>query len=487
MKPSLLLSLLIASLIPLAAAAAPRLTLSPTVGHPKNVVQIGGSGFGANEAVDLYFDTGDVLLAIANASGSLAKYKLEIPADALPGTHWITAIGRRDGIAGQKAFTVRTDWPQFGFGLQAHHYNPYENVVSTANVNRLGVVWSAQTGLVESSPAVSGGVVYAGGYYGNLYALDARTGAVKWMAPQCASIVNASPTVYKGVIYVGCESDNNLYAFNAGNGSLKWTAAAGAGFWSSPAVSGDTVYAGSIDGKLYARYAATGAPRWTATTGNTIDSSPAVANGAVYVGSDDSKLYAFGADDGAPLWSYATGGWIESSPVVANNTVYVGSDDHKLYALNAITGSLNWSFDAGSAVSTPAFANGTVYVGCWGGSTLYALNAGTGKMLWSATVGATLFGPSIANGVVYVATEDNKLHALYSYNGVELWNVANIGGAAPPVIADGILYAGSYTSQNDKLYALALDGGNNAAYRNGHTAPPSYASLHPDLHLKIPR
>jgi Tfp pilus tip-associated adhesin PilY1 len=41
-----------------------------------------------------------------------------------------------------------------------------------------------------------------------------------------------------------------------------------------------------------------------------------------------------------------------------------------------------------------------------------------------------------------------------------------------------------YVGSNDgKLYAYALDGGNNAAYRP-RTAPPAYATLHPDRRLK---
>ena len=61
-------------------------------------------------------------------------------------------------------------------------------------------------------------------------------------------------------------------------------------WFSSPAVSGDTVYLGSDDSYLYALNALTGELKWKLKTGDVVYSSPAIADGAVYVGSHDSYL-----------------------------------------------------------------------------------------------------------------------------------------------------------------------------------------------------
>ena len=45
-----------AALIP-ANAASPAITITPTVGPPTTRITVSGTGFGANEAVDVYFDT----------------------------------------------------------------------------------------------------------------------------------------------------------------------------------------------------------------------------------------------------------------------------------------------------------------------------------------------------------------------------------------------------------------------------------------------
>jgi hypothetical protein len=58
--------------------------------------------------------------------------------------------------------------------------------------------WRFKTGnLNRSTPAVAGGVVYVGSHTGNLYALDAATGALKWQAALGGEIAS-SPAVADG-------------------------------------------------------------------------------------------------------------------------------------------------------------------------------------------------------------------------------------------------------------------------------------------------
>ena len=52
-------------------------------------------------------------------------------------------------------------------------------------------------------------------------------------------------------VYVGSK-DGNVYALDAATGQVRWTYTTAGPVYSSPAVSGGTVYGGSGDGKLYA-------------------------------------------------------------------------------------------------------------------------------------------------------------------------------------------------------------------------------------------
>src|SRR4051794_37209546 len=101
------------------AAAAPAITLTSAGGPPKTPLTVSGSGFGANQLIDVYFDTIDKCLTASNAAGAFSC-PVKVPRDAQPQYHWFTAAQRSSGLAAQASFFVYTDWPQF-HGLDARH------------------------------------------------------------------------------------------------------------------------------------------------------------------------------------------------------------------------------------------------------------------------------------------------------------------------------------------------------------------------------
>jgi outer membrane protein assembly factor BamB len=229
----------------------PGIVLSAGSGHPGGTVTVSGAGFAAYEAVDVYLDATDEALASASGTGNFAGITLAVPSSAVPGTHYITAVGRHSGISAQAAYTVSTNWAQFRYSLRHKGANPFENVLSPATVAQIDQDWSYTTGgFVESSPAVAGGVVYVGSFDGNVYALSAATGAKLWSFTTGGFVVS-SPAVADGVVYVG-SGDGNVYALNAATGAKLWSFTTGSFVDSSPAVAGGVVYASSFDGNVYA-------------------------------------------------------------------------------------------------------------------------------------------------------------------------------------------------------------------------------------------
>ena len=211
-------------------------------------------------------------------------------------------------------------------------------------------LWRYETGnRVSSSPAVVGGVVYAGSYDGYLYAVDAASGELRWRYATDEDGVSSSPTVVDGVVYIGSR-DKFLYAVDAASGELRWRYGTGAWVNSAPAVADGIVYVGSYDHSLHAVDVASGERRWWYETGDEVESSPVVAGGIVYVGSRDTFLYAVDAASGKLRWRYATGDWVRSSPAVVEGVVYVGSDDGYVYAVDATSGKLRWRYETGGEV-----------------------------------------------------------------------------------------------------------------------------------------
>jgi len=445
------------------------IALSKTVGPPKSTLAVSGTKFGATEALDIFFDLADLAIAATDGSGNFAGFVISVPASAVPGTHWVTAVGRHSGLAAQKPFLVQTDWPQFHRTTNHKGYNPVENVLSPSTVGGLTESWIVTTGdLVESSPSVAGGVVYEGSNDGKLYALNAQSGGVLWSA----SIVTFScPAVAGGAVYVG-SFDDHVYALDASTGGLLWSLPTGFGIESSPAVStvslrsGSTtvVFVSSGDGKVYAVNSITGSAVWTAAINVGSFSSPAVANHAVYVGSNGGKLFALRDSTGSVLWSTSIGPWVSSSPAVAGGVVYVGSGDGKIYALNATSGANLWSTNINGPVNaSPAVAGGVVYSGSNDGK-LYALNASTGAILWSLPGTFWDAVPAVAGGVLYAdSTDEGKLYALNAATGSVLWTyLAGDRILGHPVVTDGRLYFGS---DDHRIYAFDLASGQAAVRR----------------------
>jgi outer membrane protein assembly factor BamB len=207
--------------------------------------------------------------------------------------------------------------------------------------------WRTRIGPTESSPLVAGGSVYVGDWRGRVYALDEKTGAVRW-------------------------------AFQ-GKGRIK----------GAVAKSGNRLYVGTYDGYLYALRATTGKVIWRTRSQDRLGgrgqfySTPAVAYGRVYIGSTDRKVYSYGAASGKLRWSQGTGGYVYASPAVWEKTVYVGSYSGRFYAFDAATGDVRWRFRAKGDISGSATVlNGVVYFSTFDEIT-YALDARTGKQLWT--------------------------------------------------------------------------------------------------------
>jgi hypothetical protein len=81
-------------------------------------------------------------------------------------------------------------------------------------------------------------------------------------------------------------------ALDRASGRRRWRAATAGEVWASPAVFGDTVYAGSTGGELVALDRDTGEPRWRRQMEARISATPYATERLLFVGCGDGKLAA---------------------------------------------------------------------------------------------------------------------------------------------------------------------------------------------------
>ena len=169
--------------------------------------------------LDIYFDTADEPLAVADGSGAFSKIPIQAPTSADPGKHWVSAIQRSGHSGDQVPFTVNTNWNQFHFSPDHKGFNPFENVLGPSTVGQVGLQWSFPTvGQVESAPVEANGVVYFGAGF-TVYALNATTGMLQWQYSTGSFV--GGPAVAGHLVYVS-SADHKVYALNARTGTLLW-------------------------------------------------------------------------------------------------------------------------------------------------------------------------------------------------------------------------------------------------------------------------
>lgn len=350
----------------------------------------------------------------------------------------------------------------------ATHYPPASATVHALDALTGAPRWRARpVSGSESSPAVvpdvlDGGSrtgVFFGGDDGNVYALDAYTGAQvwayqtdEWSDPPygrtgLGCFIKSSPAVAGGTVYIG-GPDARLLALAADSGEPRWAFQTNEEIFagkphtrplgrdrrsyvmvgSSPAVVEGTVYLCGADFHAYALDATTGSPRWSRRVGST--ASPAVTDGTMYVGGSDA-VHALDAGSGEPRWEHPDDRFFFSrnTPAVAGGIVYVagyGREEGVLLALDAATGSVHWRRRTrrGMLPTSPAVARGLLYVAGrgprWAGAFLVALDAATGKVHWRRRLNSPITltcAPVVAGGVVYAGGTAGHLYAFDAATG----------------------------------------------------------------------
>jgi len=356
------------------------------------------------------------------------------------------------GAVDANAAPLKGDWPMLNFDAHGQRYNPYETVLSRKTVSSLQLAWKVDIYDTLSSPAVVGGVLYAGSSRGAFNAYDAATGEPLWSVSTGGS-ATSSPAVANGIVYVAT-SKGDFLALDAATGATRWSAKLDSSASGSPAVSNNNVYIGADSGTLYAFNAATGAKLWnTDRWAAGLPNAPAILNNIVYSLSFTGDMQAYDAKTGANLWTSHLDSTPTNygSPVAANGRVY-GNSDHRIGVFDAWTGAMIWWNGVGpNQDGSIAVAHGHIYAGTedrviWNYDKTGALKASDAQDYLCAA-------PTIANGVMYSGAYDGHINAYDAQSAKLLWSGAVVGRVtAPPVVANGMLYAVA----NGSVYAFGL-------------------------------
>ena len=299
-----------------------------------------------------------------------------------------------------------------------------------------GRVWSRalvpaterRTDAAGGGLAVAGGVVFATTGFGELHALDAATGATRWVQRLDAPL--NSPKPVGGLVYL-TSRDARAWAIDVEQGRIRWEL-----------------------------------PAAPATAVTAAAPSPAVTERLVLFPYGSGEIVAALRESGVRVWgSGVTGrrrgvayndiGDVTADPVVQGDAVYAGTQAGRMVALDLATGERRWTATDG-AVSPMAVAGGAVFA-ITDRAQLVRLDAATGDVVWRADLpfyetsrigrreGAYAhYGPTLAGGRLWVASADGVLRGFDPVSGALAASVPVPGGAAsrPIAMADGLYVVG---------------------------------------------
>jgi outer membrane protein assembly factor BamB len=398
--------------------------------------------------------------------------------------------------------------------------------ITAGNVARLRPLWrfrfrdGSTFGSFASTPLVVGGTVFLQDLSSSVYALDARTGTVRWALREHApndgpnglavvgsrifgatdtslfaldrrtgrrlwsrflvsryqQFMNIAPLAADGLVFtstVGLAPGGHgeLYALDQRTGKIRWRFNTIAKPWAHPSAGGGGAwYTPSVapDGRLYVGIA--NPQPW--------GGSPRRPNGGMYPGPVlyTDALVVLNAGTGKLLWHDQVTRHdvrdydLEASPVLVGNVVYGAGKAGRVVAWNGTTGKRLWARAVGThlhdlgplppaaeevcpglwgGVLTPmAYADARLFVPvverCMRESAVHpaplaslthahgvvvALASRTGRKLWSRALGSPATGcVTVANNVVFVPTYDGHVEALQAATGTVLWRVRERAG-----------------------------------------------------------
>lgn len=294
-----------------------------------------------------------------------------------------------DGVGGLCGFTASGE-RRFAYDTNRSDLNPTSPVVvrDRCYTSRAGALFAvdAKTGAERwvftppgtthrlAAPAAGGDAVHAVGQHPDrpptLWAAERLDGAVRWKT-ELGGETAGPAVVADGRVYCAT-TEGGLYAVEADDGTVAWRRP-GSPVVGPPAVGSGGVFVASASG--VSAYRRDGSHRWT-TRGVTAPAAASdgvvVSDGRVYAAAGDgAALVALDGDTGAERWRVAMDGDIRA-PVVTGETVYAQDAAGGLRALRAADGSKRWSTRQSlRARSAIAVGDGGLFVGTEAGLLRY--------------------------------------------------------------------------------------------------------------------
>lgn len=418
------------------AAHKPKIKATPTVGNRIPVLSHIESGTKVDTALasmDVVVPAPEVNSQWAQGGGTASKASGHLALADAPRKVWSVRIA---GSSPQQRLGAS---PVVGGGLL--YAMDTKGIVHAFDDNTGREKWQQGFRLPKKNDSIFGGgvsfdegSVYITTGLGEVAALDATDGKIKWRVKP-AGPLRGAPTVAFGAVYVMTQ-DNQILALNIADGTSLWnesasTTQSGVFGVAAPAAGQGTVIAGYSSGELVAYRYENGRQLWSdalartsiATSVSTItdiDADPIIESGHVYALGQGGRMAAYELVSGQRIWELNLAGI--STPAVAGEWIFTLTDEAKLLCIAKASGKVRWMSQLPRYVSPkkkekPIFWTGPVLAGnkLWAANSrgqIVKVTVGDGTMAVAGRVNAPVtLAPIVADKTLYVLDDSGAITA----------------------------------------------------------------------------
>ncbi|MHC5348942.1 outer membrane protein assembly factor BamB [Metapseudomonas furukawaii] len=261
-----------------------------------------------------------------------------------------------------------------------------------------------------------------------------------------------------------------------------------------PAVDGDVIYAGDVNGRVMAIDRFSGDVKWKQDLELPVSGAVGVGYGLVMVGTLKGEVVALDTSSGEERWRARVNGEVLAPPANNGDVVVVQTQNDTLFGFDAATGSQRWIYENTPAVLTlrgtgsPVVTNNLVVAGLSTGKVL-ALDIQRGIPVWEQRVAVPQGrseldrvvdidgGLLLSGGNLYVVTYQGRVAALDLESGRVLWQreASSYAGVAQGFGNVYVSLANGTVEGVDERSASAL-WSNDALARRQLSAPEVFSS-----------
>lgn len=362
---------------------------------------------------------------------------------------------------------LNADWPQAGANTRHEQPNAVLSPMPERDWSRSIGSGSTSDFKLLSAPVVAGGMVYAMDSRGRVSAYDLKNGSREWRTETMpkdhdGDAMGGGVAYEDGVVYA-TTGFGEVLALQARSGAIVWRRPLLKPIRSAPTVGDGRVFVTNIENETHALDARTGTPLWkhaglAENTSIMGMASPALSGDMVVVAYSSGEVFGLRAQNGRVLWGEVLAvptqlgalpaiADVRGHPVLSDRRAYAISHSGRMAAIDQRTGDRVWEADIGG-LNTPLVLGDVIYV-LSNKNELIALDRANGRVVWltqlarledpdnRSSKAIAWFGPVMAGGRLWVTSSRGHLAAYEPDTGTSVFeDRAARSFFLPPIVAD---------------------------------------------------